>query len=213
MSIRATPIILLLLLCLPGLAAAETAYVMDKAGLRALPNKETLPLKTISSGAAVEVLERVPNFVRVRDADGAEGWIEMSLLAATESPATGQGENQKALIANLNGHLAKARANLAQEIAKNADLTRKLAEKTAQIEKDTLENTQSAATAQPAATSPAATSIDTAPPLASQEKKDDSWSLGWMAFSFAMLILGFFAGVIWLREVNRKKLGGMYLRI
>lgn len=208
MSIRATPIILLLLLCLPGLAAAETAYVMDKAGLRALPNKETLPLKTISSGAAVEVLERVPNFVRVRDADGAEGWIEMSLLAATESPATGQGENQKALIANLNGHLAKARASLAQEIAKNADLTRKLAEKTAQIEKDTLENTQSAATAQPTATS-----IDTAPPLASQEKKDDSWSLGWLAFSFAMLILGFFAGVIWLREVNRKKLGGMYLRI
>ena len=208
MSIRATPIILLLLLCLPSLAAAETAYVMDKAGLRALPNKETLPLKTISSGAAVEVLERVPNFVRVRDADGAEGWIEMSLLAATESPATGQGENQKALIANLNGHLAKARANLAQEIAKNADLTRKLAEKTAQIEKDILENTRSAATAQPAATA-----IDTAPPLAGQKKKDDSWSLGWLAFSFAMLILGFFAGVIWLREVNRKKLGGMYLRI
>ncbi len=208
MSIKATPIMLLLLLCLPGLAAAETAYVMDKAGLRTLPNKETPPLKTISSGAAVEVLERVSNFARVRDADGAEGWIETSLLAATESPAAGPRESQKVLIASLNGQLAKARASLAQEITKNAELTRKLAEKTAQIEKSTLENTRLAATPRPAATS-----INSAPPLASQEKKDDSWSLGWMAFSFAMLILGFFAGVIWLREVNRKKLGGMYLRI
>ncbi len=35
----------------------------------------------------------------------------------------------------------------------------------------------------------------------------------WLGISFAMLIIGFAAGVIWLREVNRKKLGGMYLRI
>ena len=208
MSIRDISIALLLLLCLPGLAMAETVYVMGKADLRALPNKETPPLKTVFSGAAVEVLERAPNFTRVRDVDGAEGWIEAHLLSAAESPTAGQAESQKALIANLNGHLAKARANLAQEIAKNAELTRQLAEKTAQIEKSTLENTRSAATAQPAATA-----IDTAPPLAGQKKKDDSWSLGWLAFSFAMLILGFFAGVIWLREVNRKKLGGMYLRI
>ena len=203
MSVRGISIVLLLLLCLPGLAAAETVYVMDKAGLHTLPNKETPPLKTVSSGAAVEVLERVPNFARVRDADGAEGWIEANLLSAAESPAAGQGESQKALIANLNGHLAKARANLAQEVVKNTELTRQLAEKTAQVEKYAAANTQPTA-----ATSP----VNTTPPGANQEN-DDTWSLGWIAFSFAMLILGFFAGVIWLREVNRKKLGGMYLRI
>ena len=203
MSIRDISIALLLLLCLPGLAMAETVYVRDKADLRALPNKETPPLKTVFSGAAVEVLERAPNFTRVRDADGAEGWIEAHLLSAAESPTAGQAESQKALIANLNGHLAKARANLAQEVAKNAELTRQLAEKTAQIEKYAAQNTQRATTTPPA---------NTAPTGASQGN-ENTWSLGWMAFSFAMLILGFFAGVIWLREVNRKKLGGMYLRI
>ena len=39
------------------------------------------------------------------------------------------------------------------------------------------------------------------------------FSYGWLALSFAMLIIGFVAGVVWLRERNRKKLGGMYLRI
>lgn len=40
-----------------------------------------------------------------------------------------------------------------------------------------------------------------------------AFAYGWLALSFAMLILGFVAGVVWLRERNRKKLGGMYLRI
>ncbi len=35
----------------------------------------------------------------------------------------------------------------------------------------------------------------------------------WLLVSFAMLIIGFWAGVAWLREHNRKKLGGMHLRI
>ena len=204
MSIRGVSIVLLLLLGLSGLAAAETVYVMDKAqaGLRTLPNKETLPLKTVSSGAALEVLERGSNFIRVRDADGAEGWVEANLLSA-ELPAAGQGEGQKALIASLNGQLAKARASLAQETARNADLTQKLAEKTAQVEKYAAENTQRATAVLPTDAAPAATN----------EQNDDIWSVGWVVFSFAMLILGFFAGVIWLRETNRKKLGGMYLRI
>lgn len=39
------------------------------------------------------------------------------------------------------------------------------------------------------------------------------FAYGWLALSFAMLIIGFIAGVVWLRERNRRKLGGMYLRI
>lgn len=38
-------------------------------------------------------------------------------------------------------------------------------------------------------------------------------SLGWLALSFAMLLIGFGVGVWWLRERNRKRLGGMYLRV
>ena len=35
----------------------------------------------------------------------------------------------------------------------------------------------------------------------------------WLGVSFAMLLIGFGLGAIWLRERNRRKLGGMYLRI
>lgn len=35
----------------------------------------------------------------------------------------------------------------------------------------------------------------------------------WFLIAFAMLVTGFIAGVAWLRELNRKKMGGMYLRI
>ncbi len=37
--------------------------------------------------------------------------------------------------------------------------------------------------------------------------------LRWLIVSFAMLLIGFGAGVLWLRERNRKRLGGMYLRV
>ncbi len=40
-----------------------------------------------------------------------------------------------------------------------------------------------------------------------------SLQLGWLVLSFAMLLIGFGVGVWWLRERNRKKLGGMYLRV
>ncbi len=35
----------------------------------------------------------------------------------------------------------------------------------------------------------------------------------WLGVSFAMLLVGFGLGAVWLRERNRRKLGGMYLRI
>ncbi|MFB3088938.1 MAG: TIGR04211 family SH3 domain-containing protein [Acidiferrobacterales bacterium] len=35
----------------------------------------------------------------------------------------------------------------------------------------------------------------------------------WLGISFAMLIMGFVVGAVWLRERNRRRLGGMYLRI
>ncbi|MFQ5937074.1 MAG: TIGR04211 family SH3 domain-containing protein [Acidiferrobacterales bacterium] len=35
----------------------------------------------------------------------------------------------------------------------------------------------------------------------------------WLGISFAMLSVGFLLGVVWLRQRNRRKLGGMHLRI
>lgn len=58
---------------------------------------------------------------------------------------------------------------------------------------------------------PAAEAGSTAPLVAAADSAGISY--GCVALSFAMLVLGFVAGAVWLRERNRKKLGGMYLRI
>ena len=50
-------------------------------------------------------------------------------------------------------------------------------------------------------------------PAAATPPADDAPIYLLLAFSFAMLILGFFGGMWWLRERYRRRLGGMYLRI
>ncbi len=64
-----------------------------------------------------------------------------------------------------------------------------------------------------AASNPEAPAAEPNPPCPSPCVESAGFAYGWLALSFAMLILGFVAGVVWLRERNRKKLGGMYLRI
>ena len=44
------------------------------------------PFDNLVSGTAVEVLERNPNYARVRMADGREGWVKATFLVA-EKPA------------------------------------------------------------------------------------------------------------------------------
>ena len=217
MSIKIITVIVLLSLFVAPSAHAETAYVTDKlyAGLRPQPDKETVPLKTVSTGALLEVLERRGNFTRVRDAEGVEGWIDSTVLA-TEPPARVQLDSLKKQQDGLKAQVDKAAAALSQEAARSAELAKKLAEKTGDAEKAMeLAATRDAAL-QAAAASAAEPAVapETPPPAASHAADSGTWfSPGWMAFSFAMLIIGFFAGVVWLREVNRRKLGGMYLRI
>jgi hypothetical protein len=212
MLLRSVWAVLLLALWLPGMAWAETAYVSDKiqAGIRAQPDKISPPLKTVSTGTVLEVLERMAGFARVRDADGTEGWIDAGVLSA-EPPARAQLEGLKSQLATLKAQADKARAALDQETAKSADLARKLAEKTAQAEKLAGQIVQPTPTLRPVATP--APSPEPTPVMQSTPAENTWFSLGWSVFSFAMLIVGFFAGMFWLREVNRKKLGGLHLRI
>ena len=66
---------------------------------------------------------------------------------------------------------------------------------------------------------PTATPVPVLPPAAAppvgKTSKDAGFSFSylWLGISFAMLGIGFVAGVKWLRESIRKRSGGMYLRI
>jgi|SRR5688572_23340210 len=69
-------------------ASAETVYVTDslRLGLHAASDTSDRPFENLVSGTAVEVLERNPNYARVRLADGREGWVKATFLVA-EKPA------------------------------------------------------------------------------------------------------------------------------
>lgn len=164
---------------------AETLYVTERlpVALRAALVEGSPTVKTVDGGTALEVLERVDRFARVRDAQGNEGWIELRLLVAT-APARGQLERVQADLAKARADLAAAQTRVGQlEAARHTD-------------------------AEPAKT---ASAPPATPPTPSVDDDDFPW--GWLVLAFAMLWLGFGAGIVWLRERHRKKLGGMYLRV
>lgn len=97
----------LVVLCLGMTPAhAETVYVTDKlqVGLRAA--RDGAVVKPVETGTALEVLERDERFVRVRDRQGSEGWLETRHVSA-EVPARLQ-------LVKLQDELNKARAQLAE---------------------------------------------------------------------------------------------------
>ncbi|MFQ5545953.1 MAG: TIGR04211 family SH3 domain-containing protein [Acidiferrobacterales bacterium] len=114
--------------------------------------------------------------------------------------------------------LKELEASLAQESAKSMGLTNRLAEQAAVAE---LAVAQAQALQEPVKSGSGVGSGDEpqmglASPVGATERFYNflkSLHFLWLGISFAMLIIGFAVGVIWLREVNRKKLGGMYLRI
>jgi hypothetical protein len=180
--------ILITLTALP--VYAETMYTNDRAVLRAAFVEGSAIVKTIESGTSLEVLERVERFARVRDAQGAEGWVEARLLvAAMPVPVRPQLER-------VQTELAKARADLAAAQTQIGQLEAKLSQAAARAD------------AEPAKAAPAPSETAQAPSV-----DDDDFPWGWLVLAFAMLWLGFGAGIVWLRERHRKKLGGMYLRV
>lgn len=194
---------LMALALMPAPALAETVYVIDRiyVGLRAAPGEGQPVVKTLETGAALEVLERNERHMRVRDAQGAEGWIETRYVSG-EPPAPLQ-------LVRLQEELNRARQELARARAQLAEAQERLKKPQADLaqEKEQQGEALPKAAAQAAPPSPPAeASLPTS--------AGSSWfSPLWLAVSFAMLGIGFALGIAWLRERHRKRLGGMYLRI
>lgn len=184
-------------------ARAETLYVAERMriGLRAEATETGAVVKTVETGTPLEALERVENFVHVRDPQGTAGWAEARYLTP-ELPARLQ-------MVKLQENLARSRKEAAEARAQIKKAQTAAAEQAARIK--TLEQE----VADKPATPPAATPAPVAPPPVGKTSKDAGFifSYLWLGISFAMLGIGFAAGVKWLRESIRKRSGGMYLRI
>jgi len=90
----------------PLWAAAQVAYVDDyvRVNLRPEPTPHSVPLGVVVSGERLEVLERRPDYIRVRTADGRSGWVAAPYLTA-RPPASLRVRRLDAEIARLRAEL------------------------------------------------------------------------------------------------------------
>ena len=214
--------IICLMLLAPATSFADKVYVTDRfqIPLRASQTSDAPVVETLVSGAPLDTLQQVGNVVQVRAADGSEGWVDANAITHS-MPARMQLDALRAQQASLQANLAKAQASqvsLQAKLAKAQDSLAKETSKATQLA-DKLRTMVTAPTP-PQATAPVQTqATPPAPPpspaIAPPSDGGESPYVvaAWLGLSFAMLVIGFFAGMTWLRETNRRKLGGMYLRI
>jgi len=101
---------LLSLLLMANGVFAETVYIDDmlRVGVRAEPNSSQAPIKVLKTGAALEVLARSGDYLRVRTTDGVEGWIN-GRYASEAPPARLRIDAVEAELETLRGELESVR--------------------------------------------------------------------------------------------------------
>ena len=193
----------------PLAATAETLYVIDRlvVGLRAEPSEVGAVVKSVETGTALEVLERDGTRVRVREPQGGEGWIDARYLAP-QPPSRAQITELQSEIKRLRAEAARPAAK-ADSAPKIAQLETELAQANAKLGQAQAELDQTRAALADARRAPKEQRSGQAPPY-------DTGSPSifiWLMAGFAMLGIGFGAGVWWVRESIRRRMGGMYLRM
>ncbi len=166
---------------------AETVYIQERqvASIRSGPTAGDEVVGQAATGIGLELIEQNETHAKVQSADGVEGWVANGLITRKKPAA-------------MRILSAETRLKQAQKQAG------KLSQRVKTLEKE-LKNKQSAVieTAEAQVSEPAAAAFP----------EQFSFNLLWIGISFAMLIAGFVAGVVWLRERTRRKLGGMHIRV
>ena len=180
---------LLLLLGLPVMA--DTVYVQERltTTIRADQAPDSAVVGRVHTGLGLEVLEQGDTSIKVRTADGIEGWIAKTFITSDKPSAM---------------RILAAETRLKAVQAENDRLTGQV--------KSLQEKLKAAETKTAPAPEPAQKPVETASPAPNAIHTGISEIL-WLAISFAMLITGFVVGVLWLRERTRRKLGGMHIRV
>lgn len=179
----------LLLVFTCGVAtAADTVYINDmlRVGVRSEPNSSEAPLAIVTSGAQVTVLEHSDGYMRIRTADGVEGWINDS-YTTTEVPPRQQLAEMTKERDQLRSELDKLKSGSANA-AQLSDELGKLQQRNAELQQA---NEQLNARVQ---------------------TKHSGYA--WLYYALVMIVLfivGVFLGVRWDKERVAQRLGGLEL--
>jgi SH3 domain protein len=180
----------------PVLAGAETAYVTDvlRLGIHNAQDTSDRPFDNLVSGTELEILERVPNFARVRTPERQEGWVKSAYLV-TEKPAQARIAEAEAEVERLRSELALVRsAHDEVETTANA-LSRQMAATTNSDEaiRETLDRLKD----------------ENASYAGQLDAYRDSLPLAWVVPALLVaLVAGFIGGWWWLDASIRRRHGG-----
>ena len=124
-----------MLLAIPTLVPAQTAYVIDQlqVGVHTERSLHSPLVKVLSTGTALEIVESDETFARVTMVDGTQGWVDARYLSA-EKPAS-------LLLEEAASETAKLRAELSTVEQSVLDVTDKMhvAQERAALSETTLE--------------------------------------------------------------------------
>lgn len=185
------------LILLPALVAAETAYVTDnlRLGLHAAEDTSDRAFRFLESGQAMEVLSRNRNYANVRLPDGTEGWVKSAYLVE-EKPA-------KLIVAEamderdrISSELEEAKAAFAEPAATIEDLRNQAAQLSTELDE--------------ARSEIAALEDENAAIQGLRERYRGSVPITWVGGVIALcLVVGFLAGLRWVDHRSRKRHGGI----
>ena len=185
------------LLLVPALAAAETAYVTDslRLGLHAAEDTSDRAFRYLESGQAMEILSRDRNYANVRLPDGTEGWVKSAYLVS-EKPA-------KLIVAEtieerdrLAGELEQANAAFAEPAATIEELRGQATQLSAELDDARSQITE--------------LREENASIQGLKERYRGSVPLKWVGGVIAVcLIAGFLIGLWWVDHRSRKRHGGI----
>jgi SH3 domain protein len=185
------------LILLPALAAAETAYVTDnlRLGLHAAEDTSDRAFRYLESGQPMEILIRDRNYANVRLPDGTEGWVKAAYLV-DEKPA-------KLIVAETLAERDRLAAELGEAreaFAEPAAVIDQLKSEAAGLQEELDE----------ARSQVGALQEENASIQGMKEKYRGSVPLSWVGGVIAVcLVGGFLIGIWWVDHRSRKRHGGI----
>lgn len=189
--------VFVMLVFVPLLAAAETAYVTDnlKLGLHKAADTSGRAFQTLESGQEMEILYRDRNYAHVQLPDGVQGYVKAAYLVSIKPARLIVAETQ-AEVDRLTLELVETRQAFAAPAATIDSLKLQAAEFQSKLD-------QSNSTINEL-------SEENSDLRGRQDMYKNSLPVRWVAGAIAVCLLGgFFAGLWWVDTRSRKRHGGI----
>ncbi|MFT5501571.1 MAG: SH3 domain protein [Woeseiaceae bacterium] len=187
----------LIVIMLPVLAVAETAYVTDnlRLGLHEAADTSDRAFRTLESGQEVEIISRDQFYAAVRLPDGTAGNVKVGYLVF-DKPAKLIVAETQAEVDSLSAELTSLKAAFAAPAETISSLESQLAQSNASAEENTAmvgELTEEVSDLR-----------------SRQDQYKFSLPITWVGGAmFVCLLAGFLGGLWWLDQRSRKRHGGI----